>query len=150
MKKILEILNDIFITFGIVMLVLLVIAVAIGNDARGMSSLFEFGASAISVPAILQILILCAGSNILKHIFYSDFMIKHLPRWSRILILFVVVYILLVFEILHFGWIGESNSRGWIFTSLAFVLSFTGSVVAITLKENAENKKMNDALSQYK
>ena len=101
MKKILEILNDIFITFGIVMLVLLVIVVAIGNDARGMSSLFEFGASAISVHAILQILILCAGSNILKHIFYSDFMIKHLPRWSRILILFVAVYILLVFQTIY-------------------------------------------------
>lgn len=150
MKKILEILNDIFLTFGIVILVLLVVTVAIGNYAKEMSSLFEFGSSAIAVSTILQILILCAGSNILKHIFYTDFMIKHLTRWSRILILFTTIFILLIFVILRFGWILENNPSGWIYAFFAFVLSFTGSVVSIMLKEKSENKKMNDALKQYK
>ena len=81
---------------------------------------------------------------------YSNYMIKKLPRVLRQILLFVLCFILLVFMILVCGWFSTDSKLPWLLTALAFVLSFSCTIIITTLLEKKDDDKMNSALENFK
>ena len=77
-------------------------------------------------------------------------MIKKLPRILRQIILFVLCFILLLIMILVCGWFSTDSKLPWLLTAIAFVLSFSCTIIITTLLEKKDDAKMNGALERFK
>lgn len=149
MKKVFELSKDILFTFGILILIFTVLALAVGKKAADISTLFIYGNQAISLGIIFQLLGLSLCTNMLKSFFNSNFMIKRISRTIRHILLFILVFILLVGTILFFNWFVSDEKLPWILTSVAFIISFTVSTVITELKQKKETNELQDALIMH-
>jgi len=150
MKIIQKIINETLITFGILTAIFAILTFFIGDEAAGVSSLFESGKLAIPVKSVFQFFILSFMTALLKNLMYSNYMIKRLSRVLRQIILFVLCFILLVIMILVCGWFSTASKLPWLLTALAFVLSFSCTIIITTLLEKKDDEKMNGALEKFK
>lgn len=150
MKIIQKIINETLITFGILTAIFAILTFFIGDQAAGVSTLFNCGNLAIPVKSIFQFFILSFLIALLKNFMYSNYIIKKLPRILRQILLFVLCFILLVFMILVCGWFSTDSKLPWLLTALAFVLSFSCTIIITTLLEKKDDDKMNSALEKFK
>ena len=150
MKTFQKIINETFITFGLLILIFAVLTFFVGDEAATVSTLFTSGNSAIPVKSIFQFLILSFLTAIIKNFVYSNFMIKIIPRILRQIILFILIFILLVVMILVCGWFSTDSKLPWLLTALAFVLSFSCTLIITSLLEKRNDYKMNTALKKFK
>ena len=150
MKSIQKIINETFITFGILTAIFAILTFFIGDEAAGVSSLFESGNFAIPVKSVFQFFILSFLTAIIKNCMYSNYMIKKLPRALRQILLFVLCFILLVIMILVCGWFSTDSKLPWLLTAIAFILSFSGTIIITILLEKKDDDKMNSALEKFK
>lgn len=150
MKTIQKIIDETLITFGVLTVIFATLTFFVGEDAKSASSLFERGHLAIPVKSVFQFFILSFLIAISKNAMYSNYMIKKLSRMLRQIILFVLCFILLVIMILLCGWFSVNSKLPWLLTSLAFVLSFSCSIISTTLLEKKEDESMNSALEKFK
>ena len=149
MKTIHKIINETLTTFGILIAVFAILTFFVGEEAAGVSSLFESGNLAVPVKSIFQLLILSFLTTIIKNIMYSNYMIKKIPSIFRHIILFILCFIVLVIMILACRWFPSDIKLPWFLTAVAFILSFSSSLVITTIIEKNDNQKMNDALKRY-
>ena len=150
MKTIQKIIDETLVIFGMLTLVFAILTFFIGEEAAGISSLFENGNLALPVKSVFQFFILSFLIALLKNCMYSNYMIKKLPRILRQIILFILCFILLVIMILVCGWFSTDSKLPWILTTLAFVLSFSCTIIINTLLEKKDDEKMNSALEKFK
>ena len=150
MKIIQKIINETLIIFGILTVIFAILTFFIGDQAAGISTLFESGKIALHVKAIFQFFILSFLIALLKNFMYSNYMIKKLPRVLRQIILFVLCFILLVIMILICGWFSASVKLPWLLTAIAFILSFSSSIIITTIVEKKDDENMNSALEKFK
>ena len=150
MKSIQKIINETFITFGILTAIFGILTFFIGDEAAGVSSLFESGNFAIPVKSVFQFFILSFLTAIIKNCMYSNYMIKKLPRALRQILLFVLCFILLVIMILVCGWFSTDSKLPWLLTAIAFILSFSCTIIITTLLEKKDDDKMNSALEKFR
>ena len=150
MKTFQKIINETFITFGFLILIFAVLTFFVGDEAATVSTLFTSGNSTIPVKSIFQFLILSFLTAIIKNFVYSNFMIKIIPRIQRQIILFILIFILLVVMILVCGWFSTDSKLPWLLTALAFVLSFSCTLIITSLLEKRNDYKMNTALKKFK
>ena len=150
MKAIQKIINETLVTFGILTAIFAILTFFIGDEASGVSSLFESGKLAIPVKSVFQFFILSFMTALLKNLMYSNYMIKRISRVFRQIILFVLCFILLVIMILVCGWFTRDSKLPWLLTALAFVLSFSCTIIITTLLETKDDENMNDALEKFK
>lgn len=150
MKIIQKIINETLITFGILTAIFAILTFFIGDEAAGVSTLFTSGNFALPVKSVLQFFILSFLIALLKNFMYSNYMIKKLPRILRQIILFILCFILLVIMILVCGWFSTDSKLPWLLTALAFVLSFSCTIIITTLLEKKDDDKMNSALEKFK
>ena len=150
MKSIQKIINETLITFGIITAIFAILTFFIGDEAAGVSSLFESGNFAIPVKSVFQFFILSFLTAIIKNCMYSNYMIKKLPRALRQILLFVLCFILLVIMILVCGWFSTDSKLPWLLTAIAFILSFSCTIIITTLLEKKDDDKMNSALEKFK
>ena len=150
MKTFQKIINETFITFGLLILIFAVLTFFVGDEAATVSTLFTSGNSTIPVKSIFQFLILSFLTAIIKNFVYSNFMIKIIPRIQRQIILFILIFILLVVMILVCGWFSTDSKLPWLLTALAFVLSFSCTLIITSLLEKRNDYKMNTALKKFK
>ncbi len=150
MKTIQKIINETLIIFGIITAIFAILTFFIGDEAAGVSSLFESGNFAIPVKSVFQFFILSFLTAIIKNCMYSNYMIKKLPRALRQILLFVLCFILLVIMILVCGWFATDSKLPWLLTAIAFVLSFSSTIIITTILEQKDDDKMNNALEKFK
>ncbi len=150
MKSIQKIIDESLIIFGILTAVFAILTFFIGEEAKSVSSLFENGNSAIPVKSVFQFFILSFLIALLKNIMYSNYMIKKLPRMLRLILLFVLCFIVLMIMILACGWFSARSKLPWLLTSFAFILSFSCSIIITTILEKKFDKKINSALENFK
>ena len=150
MKTFQKIINETFVTFGILTALFAILTFFIGEEATRASTLFTCGNLTIPVKSIFQFFILSFLIALLKNFMYSNYMIKKLPRILRQIILFVLCFILLVIMILVCGWFSTDSKLSWLLTALAFVLSFSCTIIITTLLEKKDDDKMNSALEKFK
>ena len=150
MRIIQKIINETLITFGILTAIFAILTFFIGDQAASVSTLFTCGNLAIPVKSIFQFFILSFLIALLKNFMYSNYMIKKLPRILRQIILFVLCFILLVIMILICGWFSASAKLPWLLTAIAFILSFSSSIIITTIVEKKDDENMNSALEKFK
>ena len=135
MKTIQKIIDGTLTTFGMLTAIFAILTFFIGDQAAGISTLFESGKIALPVKAIFQFFTLSFLIALLKNFMYSNYMIKKLP---------------LVIMILICGWFSASAKLPWLLTAIAFILSFSSSIIITTIVEKKDDENMNSALEKFK
>lgn len=149
-KNIFDYIKQLFTSFGIVVLLFIVINLIIGNDAGSVSSLFALGAKGLSTATLLQLLFLVLIITVAQNIFLSDLVIKNMALVVRNILFFATIMAAITIFAVVFGWFPLNNIAAWIGFIISFAACTVISSVLMRLEENAENKKMQDALNRLK
>ena len=137
-KNIFDYIKELFTSYGIVVLLFIVINLIIGNEAGSVSSLFALGSKGLSTATLLQLLFLVLIITVAQNLFLTDLVIKNMALVA--ITVFAVV----------FSWFPLNDPRAWIGFIVSFSVCTVVSSVIMRMEENAENKKMQDALNRLK
>ena len=149
-KNIFDYIKQLFTSFGIVVLLFIAINIIIGNEAGSVSSLFALGAKGLSTATLLQLLFLVLIITAAQNIFLSDLVIKNMALVVRNILFFATIMAAITIFAVVFGWFPLNNVAAWIGFIVSFAFCSVISSVIMRLEENAENKKMQDALNRLK
>lgn len=150
MKKVFDILKDIFFTFGILTAFFSIFAYFAGEKAKEILLIFEYGNKSLSLSFIIQLLFLSAVSVIFRSLLNSDFLIKRVSFPLRHITLFILVFIILVITIFKFTWFVSKEPLPWIITGLSFIIIVTSTTLFANSRHAKENEKLQKALKNLK
>lgn len=148
-KTIFNYLTNVFALYGVIVSIYVLLSIIIGDYIGGYSSLFRLGSKGLSIPTLLQLLLLAVIINIAQNIFLTNKLIKNMPILSRNLLFFITIMILAALLIILFDWFPVNNFKAWIGFCVSYTISVSISVVITWLKERAENNKLQEALDKY-
>lgn len=90
------------------------------------------------------------GCTIFQIIFLTDKWIKNMTMFTRNILFFINMCITMALFATVFSWFPVGNIRAWIGFLICFIFSTAISVGINKLEENAENRKMEQALKKIK
>ena len=152
MKKdtVFDFLVHIMVVWGITIILLCGFSLLFGEKAKGLSSMFRFGQSCISVDTLLQFLLLATVITALRWLFLSDKLIKQLSMLFRNIFLFAGVIMVVGIEAAVFEWFPINQAKSWLMFLLSFTVCATFSIAISVAKEKHENRRLQDALERLK
>lgn len=143
-------LSQVFMIFGITILLIAVFCMLFGEDAASVSTIFSLGNSGVAISTMLQFLAAIALITVLRLVFMTDFIIRKMPLAVRIILMFAGVLGVMIGFIFAFGWFPVTELKAWVMFSVCFVLSCTISTLISVLAEKQENRKLEEALKRCK
>ena len=149
-KNIFDYIKELFTSYGIVVLLFIVINLIIGNEAGSVSSLFALGSKGLSTATLLQLLFLVLIITVAQNLFLTDLVIKNMALVVRNILFFVTILVAITVFAVVFSWFPLNDPRAWIGFLVSFSVCTVVSSVIMRMEENAENKKMQDALNRLK
>ena len=149
-KNILDYLEQVFVIFGVTIILISIIGSAVGEEAKEYSSMFVLGNKGIPLNTIFQYLLSSACITALRFIFFSDTLFKKMTTVKRMIGLMVSVIMLIGLFIYVFGWFPVNEVKCWIIFLVCFVICSTVSTVVSILKDRLENEKLADGLKHLK
>ena len=148
-KTIFYFIGQAFATFGIIVLIFIVLNLVIGESTEGYSPLFALGKGGISIPTLCELFLLAVLITIARAIFLTDRWILNMSMVLRNILFFLSVLFMIVIMIIVCKWFPVNDMEAWIGFVISFVLSMGISVGIMRLIEKTENTKMQKALDQY-
>lgn len=149
-KTIFEYIGQLFTTFGIMVVIFIVINLLIGSEAGSVSTLFALGPAGLSSSTLLELLLLALIITIAQNIFLSDVLIKNMMLTIRNILFFVTILAAITVFVILFGWFPINNAGAWIGFIVSFAVCTAVSAILMRFEEQAENKKMQEALNKLK
>lgn len=149
-KNILDYLEQVFVIFGVTIILISIIGCAVGEEAKEYSSMFVLGNKGIPLNTIFQYLLSSACITALRFIFFSDTLFKKMTTVKRMIGLMVSVIMLIGLFIYVFGWFPVNEVKCWIIFLVCFVICSTVSTVVSILKDRMENEKLAEGLKHLK
>lgn len=149
-KGILGFLSQVFMLFGIIVLLMSIFAMVFGDGAKEVSTIFSLGSRGLSLGTLIQFLSAITIICVLRFVFMTDTIIKKMPVALRIILMFTSVIIVIVGFVFAFGWFPVTEIRAWVMFIVCFVLSCTISTLISVAAEKQENKKLEEALRRFK
>ena len=149
-KTIFEYIAQLFTTYGIMVVIFIVINLFIGENARSVSTLFAIGSDGLSSAMLLELLLLAFIITAAQNIFLSDILIKDMALIVRNILFFLTIMIAITVFVIIFGWFPINEVGAWIGFIISFAVCTAVSAVFMRLEERAENKKMQEALNRLK
>ncbi|MBO4450262.1 MAG: hypothetical protein J5777_06725 [Clostridiales bacterium] len=149
-KTIFEYISQLFTTYGIIVLIFIVINCFIGNEARSVSTLFSLGSAGLSSATLAELLLLAFIITVAQNVFLSDILIKNMALIVRNILFFMTVMIAIAVFVILFGWFPINEAGAWIGFLVSFAVCTAVSAFFMRLEERAENKKMQEALNKLK
>lgn len=149
-KTVFSYITQIFVIFGVTMLILVILTVLCGEEAKEVSTIFAFGEKGISVTTILQFFLTSVLTATINMLFFSDGLIKKVPVWCRVVGMLLAEVLMIVIFVALFGWFPMDMWQPWVMFVLCFLVCFGISVAFTILKEKMENQKMEAALNRMK
>lgn len=146
----LDYLGQIFSIFGETVAMLCVFAFLFGEGAKDLSTIFSLGSAGLSLVTLLRFLLVVAIIATLRFIVMSDGIIKIIPLWLRIIILFASAFAVTIVFVIIFDWFPIDNIAAWIMFILSFGISCAVSSVVSAFKEKAENRQLEEGLKRLK
>ena len=143
-------LTRVLVCFSIVMLFLLVVGPILGDDAQGVSTLFQLGTQGIPYIVVLQALVLSLFTNIIRELFLSNFFFKKTMMLWRTIFMFSSVLIGCGILSILFGWFPANQPGAWLAYILCFGVATGLSSLVMVLKTRYENALVNLKLEEYK
>ena len=149
-KTIFEYIAQLFTTYGIMVVIFIVINLVIGDNARSVSTLFALGSDGLSAAMLLELLLLAFIITTAQNVFLSDILIKDMALIVRNVLFFLTIMIAITVFVIIFGWFPINEVGAWIGFIVSFAVCTAVSAVFMRLEERAENKKMQEALNRLK
>ena len=149
-KTIFEYIAQFFTTYGIMVVIFIVINLVIGDNARSVSTLFAIGSDGLSSAMLLELLLLAFIITAAQNVFLSDILIKDMALIVRNILFFLTIMIAITVFVIIFGWFPINEVGAWIGFIVSFAVCTAVSAVFMRLEERAENKKMQEALNRLK
>ena len=143
-------LSQVFLIFGITVLLLNIFCLIFGEVARDFSEIFALGSKGLSVETMLQFLLAIAITITFRFIFMTDLIIKKMPITARIIMLFAAAFLNIVVFVIVCGWFPVNNLLAWIMFLISFAVSCTASTLVSMLWEKTENKRLAEALGKLR
>ncbi len=139
-------LGQTMIVFGFSMVVLNLLCLAFGEDAKDFSAMFALGGQGIPTPVVFQYLLVSALIAGLRFLFFTDRIIKKMSIARRTVGMLASVLVVTVAFITLFRWFPVTMWQPWAAFFLSFGISVFGSYQVMAWKERMENQKMAAAL----
>ena len=149
-KTVFNYISQLFAIYGVVVAIFVAINLIIGNDAGSVSSLFSLGSTGLSTKTLIEIFFLVIIVTIDDNVFHTDLIIKNMSLIVRNILFFAVIMVTSIVFALVFGWFPLDDVGAWIGFIVSFTVCAVFSAILTRLEENAENKKMQDALNRLK
>lgn len=149
-KTIFNYIGQVFATYGMILFIFIIFGIMIGDIASGYSSLFELGNQGFSIATLLQLFVLAFIITVAQVAFLTDRWIKNLSLLFRNVLFFGIVVLTIVIFVILFGWFPIGDVKSWVGFVLSFVVCTAISVTISRLEEQAENRKMEQALNKIK
>ncbi|MGN0340885.1 MAG: hypothetical protein ACI4D0_10380 [Lachnospira sp.] len=149
-KTIFNYIGQVFATYGMILFIFIIFGSLIGDIASGYSSLFELGNQGFSIATLLQLFVLAFIITVAQVAFLTDRWIKNLSLFFRNVLFFGIVVVTIVIFVILFGWFPIDDLKSWIGFVLSFVVCTAIGVTISRMEEQAENRKMEQALNKIK
>ncbi len=149
-KTIFDYLGQVFMIFGITVAILNVFCLLFGDSAKEMSSMFVLGSQGIGIRTMAEYLIISAIVVGMRCLFFTDMLIKKLSVAARTALMVLSVLGVTIIFILIFDWFPVNMWQTWTMFFVCFGICFCLSTLMVSLKEKAENRKMQEALRRLK
>ena len=149
-KTIFDYLAQVLIVFGFTMLTISIFCLAFGESAKEFSAMFALGSKGIPVEIAFQFLGVAFLIVGVRYIFFTDICIKKMPIWLRTICMLAATVIIIAVFIIVFHWFPINMWRPWAMFVICFAISFFGSYLVMVIKEQFENKRMEEALQRLK
>lgn len=148
-KTIYNYISQIFATYGIIVFMFIIFCLLIGEEARDYSSLFSLGGKGLSLGTMIQLFLIAIIISFAQILFLTDRWIKNMPLFLRFIIFFLLVMITIIVFIITFSWFPINDIKPWIGFLVSFSVCTVVGIIISRLEEQAENKKMMQALEKY-
>lgn len=149
-RTIFDYLAQVLTIFGFTILTIAVFCLVFGNSAKDFSTLFELGAQGIPINIIFQFLLVSALITGVRFIFFTDTFIRKMPVWLRTICMSTVIVVIIAVFVIAFHWFPVNMWKPWVMFFISFGVSFLGSYFVTKIKEDTENKRMDEALQRLK
>lgn len=143
-------LSQVFMIFGITMLLLNIFCLMFGESAKDFSAIFSLGSSGLSVKTMLQFFLAIAITIVFRFIFMTDLLIKKMSITARIIVMFIAVFLNIVVFIILCDWFPANDPIAWTMFLVSFAVSCMVSTVISISKEKYENRQLSEALQKLK
>lgn len=141
-------LAEVFMIFGITILILNMLCLLFGPTEQDISSMFRLGNKGLSVWTVLQFFLVSIGITFLRFLFFTDQIIKKMSVVWRTVFMVLSILVLITGFILCCDWFPADMWEAWAMFLLCFAISFAVSTGIMVLKERAENRQMEEALKR--
>lgn len=142
--------SQVFATFGMIVLIFIILGIVVGEQIRMYSSLFEYGKGGLSMSTLVQLFVFAIIISAGQVLFLTDKWIKNMPIIWRNVCFFSVVIIVLTSFCIKFQWFPITDRKAWIGFIVSFLVCSAIGIIISRIKEKAENKKMAQILDKWK
>ena len=143
-------LSQVFMIFGISILILNIFCLIFGGSAKDFSAIFSLGSSGLSVKTMLQFLLAIAITIVFRFLFMSDLLIKKMSITARIIAMFFAAFLNIMVFIILCDWFPVNNPVAWAMFLVSFAVSCTVSTAISICREKYENRQLSEALQKLK
>lgn len=148
-KNVFNYIRQAFATYGIIVLVFVVFNILLGDVAGDYSALFALGKDGMSIPVLLELLLLAIMITFAQVLFLTDKWIENMSMIIRYVLFFGTVMIVMIVMIIVFNWFPIGDMYAWGGFVISYTVSMITSALLTRLKERTENSKMQEALDKY-
>lgn len=149
-KTVVDYLAQAFCSFGISVTILCVLCMLFGEDAKEISTMFRLGEEGLSVPTLLQFLLVSLLIGAIRTLFFTDLVIKNLPLWLRTVGMMAAILALTAVFVFIYGWFPVDMWQPWILFFICFAVCAAAGTLMVGWKEKQENRRMEEALEKLK
>lgn len=149
-KTIFSYIGQLFATYGVIVTIFIVFTCIIGDNAKNISTLYSLGNLGLSLATLVQLLALAGVITLAQVAFLTDCWIKSMNMILRNILFFLVICVGIGIFAAVFTWFPINNIMAWVAFAISFTICTVISVLISKLQENAENKKMEQALAKIK
>ena len=143
-------LSQVFMIFGISILILNIFCLIFGESAKDFSTIFSLGRSGLSVKTMLQFLLAIAITIVFRFLFMSDLLINKMSITARIIAMFTAAFLNIMVFVILCDWFPVNDPVSWTMFLVSFAVSCTVSTAVSICREKYENRQLSEALQKLK
>ncbi|MCM1120908.1 MAG: hypothetical protein NC543_16300 [bacterium] len=147
-KHLLHYLEQVFVIFGVSILIVEVICRIFGEEARQYSTMFELGNAGVPFHTVLEYLLASVCITVLRFVFFTDVLIRRWSLAARIVGMLSAVTALSGGLSYVFGWFPVSDPKCWAAFFISFGICFVLGTALSAWGERMENRQLEDALQR--
>lgn len=149
-KSILDYIGQVFIIYGFTMLCMLCFALLFGESAKEFSDFLALGRGGVSTEIMAQFLLLSILVVLWQFFFANERVLKFLSVRAKSIAMVLSVFVTVILFIFIFKWFPIAMWQPWAMFFGCFAICVIGSTFLSIVKNNMENRKLEEGLSRLK